>query len=148
MANTEKPTANDAPDEKTAILSLLDRWRVATKAKNVVGLLELVTDDVVFLPSSIPPINGKQKVQELYRTFFLQHREINHNAVVEEIQVAGAWAFLWGTDELHLLPDSGEPPVHLKGKGTSNPQAGRIVVDVVARKDFIRYSQLSIIPKF
>ena len=71
------------------------------------------------IPSSIPPINGKQKVEELYRTFFLQYREINHNAVVEEVQVAGDWAFLWGTDELRLLPDSGEPEVHMKGKGLS-----------------------------
>ena len=38
-------------------------------------------------------------------------------AIVEEVRVAGDWAFLWGTDELHLTPESGEPEIHMKGKG-------------------------------
>jgi hypothetical protein len=45
----------------------------------------------------------------MYRAFFPRYREIKHEAVIEEIGIAGDWAFLWGTDELRLTPESGEP---------------------------------------
>jgi uncharacterized protein (TIGR02246 family) len=112
-----KQTGDDA--DKNAILLLLDRWRVATRAKDIHAILELVTDDVVFLPSSVPPIKGKEEVGKMYRAFFPQYCEIKHEAIIEEIRVAGDWAFLWGTDELRLIPESGETEIHMKGKGLS-----------------------------
>jgi ketosteroid isomerase-like protein len=81
--------------------------------------LDPATDDVVFLPSSVPPINGKEDVDEMYRAFFRRYREIKHETVIEEVRGAGDWAFLWGTDELHLTPESGETEIHMQGKGLS-----------------------------
>lgn len=112
-----RQTADEA--DRKAILMLLDKWREATRAKNIDAILELVTDDVVFLPSSVPPIEGKGAVEEMYGTFFPRYREIRHEAIIEEMRVAGDWAFLWGTDELRLTPESGETETHLKGKGLS-----------------------------
>jgi len=105
--------------DKESILVLADRWRLATRAKDIEAILELVADDVVFLPSSMPPIKGKEELGKMYRTFFQLYREIKHEAIIEEIQIAGDWAFLWGTDELRLTPQSEEPAIHLKGKGIS-----------------------------
>lgn len=105
--------------DRTAILGLLDRWRLATGAKDIKAILELVTDDVVFLPSSMPPIMGKEGVEKLYRAFFPQYREIRHEAIIEEVRIASEWAFLWGTDELRLIPESGGTDIHMKGKGLS-----------------------------
>jgi hypothetical protein len=62
----------------------------------------------VFLPSSMPPVKGKEEVEKMYRAFFPLYREIKHEAVIEEIRIAGDWAFLWGTDELRLTPESEE----------------------------------------
>ena len=119
MADSAKSKqAGDEADRK-AILALLNRWRLATKAKDIRAILELVADDVVFLPSSLPPIKGKDEVEQMYRAFFSQYREIQHEAVIEEVRVAGDWAFLWGTDELRLIPESGEAEIHMKGKGLS-----------------------------
>lgn len=106
-------------EDKESILALLERWRLATRGKETEGLLELVADDVVFLPSSMPPVKGKEEVEKMYRAFFPRYREIKHEAVIEEIRIAGDWAFLWGTDELRLTPESEEPNIHLKGKGLS-----------------------------
>jgi uncharacterized protein (TIGR02246 family) len=92
---------------------------LATSAKDTEGILELVAEDVVFLPSSMPPIKDKEEVGKMYRAFFPRYREIKHEAIIEEIRVAGDWAFLWGTDDLRLTPVSGEPNIHLKGKGLS-----------------------------
>lgn len=105
--------------DKASILTLLERWRLATRAKDTAAILELVADDVVFLPSSMPPVKGKEEVGRMYRAFFPCYREIKHEAVIEEIRIAGDWAFLWGTDELRLTPESEEPSIHLKGKGLS-----------------------------
>jgi uncharacterized protein (TIGR02246 family) len=105
--------------DKESILGLLERWRSATRAQDTAAILELVADDCVFLPSSTPPIKGKEELGQMYRTFFRRYREIRHEAIIEETQIAGDWAFLWGTDELRLTPESGEPIIHLKGKGLS-----------------------------
>jgi uncharacterized protein (TIGR02246 family) len=105
--------------DRKAILALVDRWRSATIAKNIQAILELVADDVVFLPSSMPPIRGREEVGKMYQTFFPRYRQIKHDATIEEVRIAGDWAFLWGVDELRLTPESGEPEIHLKGKGLS-----------------------------
>ena len=110
--------ASEQPD-KNVILTLVERWHAATREKNIGAILELVDDDVVFLPSTLPPIRGRQEVEKMYRAFFPRYREIRQEAVIEEVRIAGDWAFLWGTDELRLTPESGEPEIHMKGKGLS-----------------------------
>src|SRR5690242_6289283 len=127
MGDSAESKQAGAETDRNAILALLDRWHLATRAKDIHAILELVADDVVFLPSSVPPIKGKEEVERMYRAFFPRYREIKHEAVIEEVQVAGDWAFLWGTDELRLtpvrrqlvIPESGEAEVHMKGQGLS-----------------------------
>ena len=93
--------------DQKAVLVLLEKWRLATAAKDTDAIIEMVADDVVFLPSSAPPIKGKAAVEQMYRAFFPQYSEINQTAIIKEIQISGDWAFLWGTDELRLRPESG-----------------------------------------
>jgi uncharacterized protein (TIGR02246 family) len=112
-----KQTGDEA--DRNAILALVERWHRATRAKDMHAILELVAEDVVFLPSSLPPIKGKEEVEKMYRAFFPIYREIKQEAAIEELQVVGDWAFLWGTDELRLMPESGEAEIHMKGKGLS-----------------------------
>jgi uncharacterized protein (TIGR02246 family) len=119
MGNSAERTDKAEEADRNAILGLLNRWRLATRAKDINAILQLVTDDVVFLPSSVPPIKGKKEVEKLYRAFFPRYREIKHEAIIEEVQIAGEWAFLWGTDELRLTPESGDKDIHMKGKGLS-----------------------------
>jgi len=105
--------------DRNAILTVVERWHAATREKNIAAILELVDEDVVFLPSALPPVRGKQEVEQMYRNFFPRYREIRQEAGIEEVRIAGDWAFLWGTDELRLTPQSGEPEIHMKGKGLS-----------------------------
>jgi uncharacterized protein (TIGR02246 family) len=119
VGNSAERTESAEEEDRTAILGLLDRWRLATRAKDINAISELVTDDVVFLPSSVLPIKGKEEVEKLYRAFFSQYREIKHEAIIEEVRIAGEWVFLWGTDELRLTPESGGTDTHMKGKGLS-----------------------------
>ena len=119
MTDSTKPEQTGDEADRNAILALIENWHRATRAKDVHAILELVADDVVFLPSSLPPIRGKAEVEQMYRTFFAVYREIKLEAAIEELRVAGDWAFMWGTDELRLMPESGETEIHMKGKGLS-----------------------------
>ena len=119
MTDSTKPEQTGDEADRNAILALIENWHRATRAKDVHAILELVADDVVFLPSSLPPIRGKAEVEQMYRTFFAVYREIKLEAAIEELRVAGDWAFMWGTDELCLMPESGETEIHMKGKGLS-----------------------------
>src|SRR5580704_7635086 len=100
MTDSKESKQTGGEADRNTILTLLDRWRRATKVKDIHAILELVTDDVVFLPSSLPPIKGKDEVEKMYRAFFPLYREVIQEAVIEEVRVAGDWAFRWGTDEL------------------------------------------------
>ncbi|HLK66012.1 MAG TPA: SgcJ/EcaC family oxidoreductase [Bryobacteraceae bacterium] len=104
--------------DENVILALLERWRSAIEAKDVAAVLELCADDVVFLPSSGAPVKGKAAVETMYGFLFAQYGKIHQDTAIEEVQVAGDWAFLWGTHELRLTPDSGSP-LHLRGQGLS-----------------------------
>ena len=115
MSNRFPDSEQDA--DKRTIVALVDRWRVATKAKDLDVILALLADDAVFLPSTLPPLRGRDEVAKMYRDFFPRYREIQQEGSIEEVRVAGDWAFFWGTDELHLTPESGENKIHMRGKG-------------------------------
>jgi uncharacterized protein (TIGR02246 family) len=99
-----------------AVHQLTRAWIEAVKTKDIDRLLSLVTDDVVFLPPSGPPIKGKQAVGDLYRSLFAQF-DVDQVANNEEIEVAGEWAFSWGFETLTLSPLGGGSPIRMRGKG-------------------------------
>ena len=80
MTDSTKPEQTGDEADRNAILALIENWHRATRAKDVHAILELVADDVVFLPSSLPPIRGKAEVEQMYRTFFAVYREIKLEA--------------------------------------------------------------------
>jgi uncharacterized protein (TIGR02246 family) len=99
-----------------AIQELTELWITAVKHQDIDRLLSLVTDDVVFLPPSGPPIQGRKAVGDLYRSLFTQF-DVEQSARTEEIEVIGDWAFAWGTEMLTLSPRSGGPSIRTRGKG-------------------------------
>jgi uncharacterized protein (TIGR02246 family) len=103
-------------DEAESIRELTARWTAAVQARDIDRLLGLVTDDVVFLPSSGPPIRGKEAVGDLYRSLFSQF-DVEQSASIEEVEVGGDWAFSWGAETLTLSPRGGGRPIRLRGKG-------------------------------
>jgi ketosteroid isomerase-like protein len=38
---------------------------------------------------------------------------------VEELEVAGDWAFAWGSETVTLVAQTGGSPIHMQGKGMS-----------------------------
>ena len=102
-----------------AIQTLTQSWLDATHNRDIPRLLSLVTDDVVFLPPTGDPIAGKSGVETLYKSFFAQFKGVQQFADTQEIQVNGDLAYLWGPEELRLVPAAGGPEIHLLGRGIS-----------------------------
>jgi uncharacterized protein (TIGR02246 family) len=110
---------DDARDDREAIRKLTEEWLAAVQAKDVARLLEMVTDDVIFLPASMPPIRGKAAVEAMYQSFLPQFRRVEQAVSIEEVEVAGDWAFSWGTDSLVLEPQDGGETIRRRGRGMS-----------------------------
>jgi len=101
---TAGPGALPRTDDEQAIRKLTQDWLAAVRAKDIPRLAGMVTDDAVFLPPGFPPIRGKQAVEAMYQSFFPPFRSLEQTVCLEEVQVAGDWAFAWGTREVRPGP--------------------------------------------
>ena len=107
-------------DDKQAIRKLSAQWLAAMREKDIAQLTSMVTEDAVFLPPGFPPIRGRSEVEAMYNSFFPQFRSIEQTVDIEEVQVAGDWAFAWGTEKFVLVPlAAGAPPIEMEGKAMS-----------------------------
>lgn len=96
-----------ASDEQQ-IRDLIATWMSATREGDLATVLSLMTDDVVFLVPGAPPF-GKQKFAEAMKpsapggplSKFDGHSEI------QEITVAGDWAFMWTRLTVEVTPAGG-----------------------------------------
>jgi len=116
---TPRPGALPGADDEQAIRKLTDDWLAAVRAKDIPRLVGMVTDDAVFLPPGLPPIRGRQAVETMYQSFFPQFSSVEQTVSMEEVQVAGDWAFAWGTEQFTLVPRAGGAPIEMQGKGMS-----------------------------
>jgi uncharacterized protein (TIGR02246 family) len=119
MTNARPPADTLQPNDRGAIERFTAEWNAAMKAKDVVRLMSMVTEDVVFLPPGFPPIRGPQAAEAMYRSFFPQFSGIEQEAVSEEVEVMGDWAFAWGMERIVLVPQGDSTPIRMDGKGLS-----------------------------
>jgi uncharacterized protein (TIGR02246 family) len=106
-------------DAKKQIEELVAQWVSATREKDIASLLELMTEDVAFLPAAGPAILGRAGARAVYERLFAQASLVESRPAVGEIQIAGDWAFLTGTDELVLTMAATGERMHLKGRAIS-----------------------------
>src|SRR4029453_7520865 len=104
MTNALPPADASQRTDRAAIERFTAEWNEAMKAKDAVRLMSMVTEDVLFLPPGFPPIRGRQAVEAMYRAFFPQFSSIEQEAVSEEIEMMGDWAFAWGRESIVLGP--------------------------------------------
>ena len=118
-SETPEPALVPGSDDEQAIRKLSEDWLEAVRAKDIPRLSGMVTDDAVFLPPGFSPIRGRPGVETMYRSFFPQFSSVEQSVSIEEIQVAGDWAFAWGTEKFTLVPLTGGAPIEMQGKGMS-----------------------------
>jgi uncharacterized protein (TIGR02246 family) len=120
---TAAPAAPAGVEEDVAaIRALVSEWDKATRASDSAALLDRVTEDCVFLAPGMPPIQGRARLAPLLAGF--SQFRLEPVFEVQEIVVAGDWAFLWAKDEITATPISGGETRNAKGWALSILQKG------------------------
>jgi uncharacterized protein (TIGR02246 family) len=108
---------NKSQDE-AAIKQMILEWKEAVLHRDISRLLSFIADDAVFMPPGQPLIRGKAEVEAMYKTAF-EKFHMEQDFEVEEIQIAGDFAFFWGVDSAQLIPMEGGLTVNARGMGIS-----------------------------
>lgn len=93
-------------EDERAIRALVARWLEASRAGDVAGVLDLMTDDVVFMVPGREPF-GKEAFAASAQAMRSVHMEGTSD--IREIQVLGDWAYLRNYISLTVTPAGGAP---------------------------------------
>src|SRR5690242_7635399 len=99
--------------DEQAIRELHSTWIDAVNAGDLVRLLALMTDDVVFLNPGRAP-SGRDGFSPVFSAAHKQAR-INCVSELEEVVVVGEVAYSWARDSLSVTPIAGGEVVQLAG---------------------------------
>ncbi len=102
--------SNDAklqgpPDDVAAVLNSIRAWDAATRRSDRAAVLELVTEDCVFLAPGMPPMQGRATLESLLAGY--DRLTLDPLFELRELVISGDWAFAWGRDELTAVARSG-----------------------------------------
>jgi uncharacterized protein (TIGR02246 family) len=96
---------NPAEDAQ-AIRDLIEAWMQATAAGNVDAVLDLMTEDAVFLRAGQPPLKGREAFAEATRAA-LRQGKIKGRSAPQDIQVFGDFAYCWSQLDVSYIPVEG-----------------------------------------
>ena len=100
------PGQHSLSADERAIRELVANWMAATQAGDVDTVLSLMTDDVVFLVPGRAPFGKAEFAAALGGMADLR---IEGQSDIEEVQVAGDWAFLRNRLAVTATPAGGVP---------------------------------------
>ena len=95
-------------DDEQAIRDLVATWFEATRAADLATVQGLMTDDVVFLTPGRPAF-GKEAF--LAASDAMRGVSIDGTSEIEELQVAGDWAWMRSRLRVVMTPPGGDPIV-------------------------------------
>jgi len=80
--------------DEQAIREVVASWHRATAAGDVETVLNLMSEDVIFLVAGHPPMRGRSSFERGLRSLLAQHR-IESTGEVQEIEVSDNLAYCW-----------------------------------------------------
>ncbi|MCC7422230.1 MAG: SgcJ/EcaC family oxidoreductase [Planctomycetaceae bacterium] len=95
------------PSDEDQIRQLVATWMAATRAGDVETVLGLMTDDVVFLIPGRAPMRKEEFAAASRPPSGQAGPKIEGTSDIQEIQVAGDWAFLWTKLSVKVTPPDG-----------------------------------------
>ena len=102
-------------DDEQQIRKLVATWMAATKAGDVDTVLGLMTDDVVFLVPGRPPMGKSEFAAAARAQAGGTAPSFDGSSDIQEIQVAGDWAWLWSRLRVVVTPGDGSPRLQREG---------------------------------
>lgn len=101
--------------DEQQIRQLITAWMDASRAGDLDTVLDLMTDDVVFLVAGRPPMN-KQEFASLSRAQGQASAPtIDGTSEIQEIKVLGEWAFVWTKLSVVATPRDGSAAIERAG---------------------------------
>lgn len=107
-------------DDERAIRELIDTWMEASRRSDTDAVLELMTDDILFMTPGREPF-GKAEFEAQSKS--MEGMRIEGRAEVREVRVLGDWAWVRNHIDLTLTPPGGEA-AHRSGYTLSILQKG------------------------
>jgi uncharacterized protein (TIGR02246 family) len=98
-------------DDELAIRKLLVAWMDASKAGDLPAVLDLMTDDVLFMTPGRQPF-GKEEFRTASEA--MAGAQMDGQAKIEEIQVTDDWAWVRNHIDLNITPAVG-PSIRRSG---------------------------------
>jgi uncharacterized protein (TIGR02246 family) len=99
--------------DEEAIRNLIATWQEASSAGHLAQVLELMTDDVVFLTSAQPPMN-KEDFSKGFEAM-TQTVAITSQSETREIIITGEYAYTWGHLAVTVTPKNSNESIHRSG---------------------------------
>ena len=108
-------------EDERQIRDLVGKWIAATRVGDIPAVLDLMTDDVLFLTPGREPF-GKEEFRAI--SVAMKDVAIDARAAIQEIEVLGDWA--WLRNRIDLTVTGGESsPVHRSGDTLTILRKGR-----------------------
>ena len=93
--------------DEQAIRDMVSTWLDASRTGDTETVLNLMTDDVIFLGPGRPPMRGKSEFAESQSA--LREAKIDAQSEIQEVKVFGDWAYIWTELTVVITPKSGQP---------------------------------------
>lgn len=99
--------------DEEAIRNVINTWQEASRTGNLPKLLELMTDDVVFLTSGQPPMNKERFTQGFGSV--VEKMTIDSSSDIQEIVVTENYAYSWNHLSVSMTPKNTSESIRRSG---------------------------------
>ena len=110
-----RPQRTDMERDEAKIRELASTWMQATKTQDVDVVLELMTDDAVFLVAGKPPMRKPDFEAAARAQALADAPRLEGHSEIRELQVSGDWAFMWSELSVVATPLDGGPSTTRSG---------------------------------
>ncbi|RZJ07424.1 MAG: SgcJ/EcaC family oxidoreductase [Rubrivivax sp.] len=93
--------------DEMAIREMVATWLAASRSGDVETVLDLVSDDVVFLTPGRTPMRKEEFTTQSRAQAGPSGPQIDGESDIQEIQVLGDWAFMWTKLRVTVTPKDG-----------------------------------------
>lgn len=101
-------------EEQRAIRAVVAEWMAATKRSDAQAVLDLMTDDAVFLVAGQPPM-GKAAFRSAAASPSAERPTFDAIPDIKEIHVEGDIAYMWSHLTVTVTPPRGGEPIKRAG---------------------------------
>ena len=111
----QRAAGAESAEDVTAIRTHSEAFDRAITAGDAQSSAELLTDNVIWMVPNQEALRGREAVRNRFRRLFTG-LSLELQSTVDEVRIAGDWAFVLGTYRLRLAPKDGGSPTDEAGK--------------------------------